>query len=256
MHYSCDIWAHRGGAYEAPENTIIAMRKSISIGVDGLEMDARLSRDNIPVIIHDATVDRTTNGHGEVASMTVRELKELDAGFWYKKNNHYPYRGKGITIPTLEEVLTSFPQTRINIELKNHSLNLPQQIQKILDDLRYKGSLLLASSSQKQLTYIRKHSSKNTMTAASIPESIKWLITGADRNFDAVELPHRWKAVESRFISLLISRRAQDSETECIIWTVNTRNDIIFWMKSGVDGIITDRPTLALATKTKVFNLR
>jgi len=109
-HHRPLILGHRGASHAAPQNTLKAFRLALEQGADGVELDVHLSRDGVPVIIHDARVDAHTDGHGAVADLTLAELKILDAG-------------EGERIPTLEEVLTSLPDTFIiNIELKSESL--------------------------------------------------------------------------------------------------------------------------------------
>lgn len=101
------ILGHRGASHAAPQNTLKAFRMALEQGADGVELDVHLSRDGVPVIIHDARVDAHTNGHGAVAELTLAELKALDAG-------------EGERIPTLEEVLAALPEHFIiNIELKS-----------------------------------------------------------------------------------------------------------------------------------------
>lgn len=107
------IIAHRGASGEYPENTLAAYRAAVEIGSDFFEIDARLSRDGIPVIMHDAKVDRTTNGSGAVADMTVEELKRLDAGAW----KHERFAGE--PVPTVEEAFAAFPDAGVVVELKS-----------------------------------------------------------------------------------------------------------------------------------------
>jgi glycerophosphoryl diester phosphodiesterase len=95
------VIAHRGNSADAPENTIASIKSAFAIGADLAEIDVRLSRDGVPVIIHDETVDRTTNGHGQVADLTIEELKRLDAGSWKDA------RFASERIPTLAEALTA-----------------------------------------------------------------------------------------------------------------------------------------------------
>jgi glycerophosphoryl diester phosphodiesterase len=113
-------FAHRGGSHLAPENTLAAFTLGARYGANALETDIQLTRDGEVVTIHDATVDRTTDGTGLVASSTLAELRRLDAGFRFTPDGGatYPMRGQGISIPTLAEVFAAFPTLRINIDLK------------------------------------------------------------------------------------------------------------------------------------------
>ncbi|MCI0545666.1 MAG: glycerophosphodiester phosphodiesterase, partial [Candidatus Rokubacteria bacterium] len=107
------VIAHRGASEEAPENTIAAFELALALGADGLEVDVHLSKDDQPVVIHDFTLERTTDGAGPVRALTARELKRLDAGGWMGT------RFRGQRIQNLHEVLERFrDRTRCWIELK------------------------------------------------------------------------------------------------------------------------------------------
>jgi glycerophosphoryl diester phosphodiesterase len=119
------VVAHRGGARQAPENTIAAFEKAnVSGVVNAIELDVQLSKDGHLVVIHDKTVDRTTNGQGPVGSHTLLELTRFDAGYHYTldQGKSFPYRAGGVTIPTLDQTLTSFPSMTFLVELKDSSL--------------------------------------------------------------------------------------------------------------------------------------
>ncbi|KAB8137530.1 glycerophosphodiester phosphodiesterase [Gracilibacillus oryzae] len=109
------VAAHRGFSSMYPENTLLAFKESLEKGVNMIEFDLRLSRDKVVMILHDETLDRTTNGTGPITDLTLRELKQLDAGSWL--GNEY----EGLKIPTLEELcelLKDYPDTLLNVEIK------------------------------------------------------------------------------------------------------------------------------------------
>ena len=107
------VWAHRGASAEAPENTLAAFRAAETAGADGIELDLRLSRDGIPMVVHDETVERVTDGRGAVAAMTRAELQALDAGGWFAP----VYAGE--RMPTLAEVLEwAGDRVLLNLEMK------------------------------------------------------------------------------------------------------------------------------------------
>ena len=107
------IWAHRGASCCKPENTLAAFTAAVESGADGLELDIHLSRDGIPVVIHDETLERTTDGYGPVAGMTSQQLQSLDAGSWFSAEF------SGEPIPVLEDVLKVFAgRLRLNLEIK------------------------------------------------------------------------------------------------------------------------------------------
>jgi len=137
--------AHQGGEDEFPSNTMYAFKRSLQVGADMLELDVGVTRDGRVVVMHDTTVDRTTNGHGTVASYTLKQLRKLDAAYWFSGGGNayrhdraraaYRLRGvatgrrrppKGFTaadfrVPTLTEVLRAFPHTPINVEIKGRT---------------------------------------------------------------------------------------------------------------------------------------
>jgi len=112
--------AHRGGAKFAPENTLVGFQRALEAGAGMLELDVHLTVDEHLVVIHDDTVDRTTNGFGRVREMSLSEVKNLDAGYEYAPYGGipHPYRNKGVTVPTLEEVYREFPDVPINVEIR------------------------------------------------------------------------------------------------------------------------------------------
>lgn len=114
------VIAHRGDSAHFPENTIPSFDRALELGVDAIEFDLRVSRDGEIVIIHDPTVDRTTNGSGPVSSLTLAELKALDAGAQFSPDGGrtYPFRRQGLTIPTFDEMLSRYGSTPLLIEVK------------------------------------------------------------------------------------------------------------------------------------------
>jgi glycerophosphoryl diester phosphodiesterase len=121
--------AHQGGEAEFPSNTMYAFKHSVQAGADMLELDVGVTKDGKVVVMHDTTLDRTTNGHGTIASHTLKQIRKLDAGYWFAggkaaydhKAKRHPFRRKGLKVPTLQEVLKAFPKTPINVEIKGRT---------------------------------------------------------------------------------------------------------------------------------------
>jgi glycerophosphoryl diester phosphodiesterase len=121
--------AHQGGEAEFPSNTMYAFQHSVKAGADMLELDVGVTKDNKVVVMHDTTLDRTTNGHGTIASHSLKQIRKLDAGYWFAggkapydhKAKRHPFRGKGLKVPTLQEVMKAFPKTPINVEIKGRT---------------------------------------------------------------------------------------------------------------------------------------
>ena len=127
------VFAHRGGAKLAPENTLASFARGMGEGSDGIECDVHLSRDGVPVVIHDATLDRTTDATGPVSARTADELARIDAGYRFETEGRFPFRGQGIGVPRLSQVLDTVPAGRIIIELKEGS---PELARRVLADIR------------------------------------------------------------------------------------------------------------------------
>ena len=129
------VYAHRGGAALRPENTIDAFDHGLSVGADGLELDVHLSRDGVVVVHHDETLERTTDARGPIAAFTADELARVDAGYWFRgaRMATFPFRGRGISVPTLRTVLRRYRDARLIIELK---MNDPELARADIDEVR------------------------------------------------------------------------------------------------------------------------
>jgi len=142
------IWAHRGASALAPENTLAAFTLAEAIGADGIELDVHLSRDGVPVVLHDETVDRTTDGRGAIARLTLEQLQQLDAGSWFDPDF------AGTRIPTLDEVLAwAGSRLRINIEIK--SADAGRAVLELLDD-HPQAQVLISSFDHALLSGLRR----------------------------------------------------------------------------------------------------
>jgi glycerophosphoryl diester phosphodiesterase len=156
------VIAHRGASSYAPENTIAAFDLALQMGAHHLELDVHLTRDDYLVIIHDDTVDRTTNGAGPVASQTLAGLQVLDAGAWFGE------AFVGAHIPTLAEVLTRYHgRVHLHIELKGHTAHLPQRT---VDLVRTHGMALHVTFTSFQHTHLQ------TMRACAPEFPTGWLV--------------------------------------------------------------------------------
>jgi len=141
------VIAHQGGDGLRPSNTLLAFQHAVDLGVDVLEMDVHRTADGALVLIHDATVDRTTDGSGALAAMTLAEVKTLDAAFrWPYQGETRPYRGRGVQVPTLAEVVERFPSLRYNVEIKPDSAEVGAALCDELTRLGAARRVLVASS--------------------------------------------------------------------------------------------------------------
>ena len=152
------VFGHRGAAGLAPENTLPSFALALALGADVLELDVHASRDGVIVVIHDPTLERTTNGSGAVREHSWHELQELDAGYQFTRDGHdYPYRGHGVRLPTLEMVLRRFPLACCNIEVKQEDPPIVEEVVRIITGLDAQQRVLLAAEHDSIMQHIRRH---------------------------------------------------------------------------------------------------
>lgn len=248
------VMAHRGGAGLWPENTAHAFRQSVALGVDVLEMDLHGTSDGALVVIHDATVERTTNGTGRVNALTLAELKKLDAGYrWTNDGGRtFPFRSKGITVPTLREVLDEFPSARLNIDIKQAQPSLVESFCRMLRENRATGRVTVASFSASTLAEFR-HACPEVRTSASIDEVFALasdLQAGRDIAADKtrvrlVQVPER--AFGQGWLTAELVAAAHRAGVEIHVWTINEEAAMRRFLALGVDGIMTDYPDKLIA---------
>jgi len=252
------LMAHRGGANLWPENTIFAFERATTLGVDLLELDVRLTADDNLVVIHDDTVDRTTNGHGLVREMTVQQLQELDAAYNFTPDNGttYPYRGQGIHIPTLEEVLNTFPQQRINIEIKDDDKNAAALLSEIITNYQAQHRVVVVSFHDAPLSYFRTLQPEvatgagpgETRTFYILNQLYLWRLHRP--HADAYQLPTTHGS--AHFDTAKFIDHAHQLNQQVHFWTINDPEEMKRLLQLGADGIITDRPDIGLEVFTNM----
>lgn len=246
------VFAHRGGAGLWPENTLFAFRQAWAMGVDVLEMDVHITRDGHVVVIHDESVDRTTNGSGLVRDFSLAELQALDAGYWFTPDGGttYPYRGKGIRIPTLEEVFDAFPDARFNIEVKPNDPAAASIVAKVIKRKGVEDRVIVGSFHHEVVQALRKEL-PHVATFASRQEIMSFWI------FQTLRLPRAWRPVPDtlqvpltyRFSGRNVTvvtprfvRAAHSLGVRVDVWTINDPDEMARLLDMGVDGIMTDYP--------------
>ncbi|MDZ7670966.1 MAG: glycerophosphodiester phosphodiesterase [Gammaproteobacteria bacterium] len=245
------VIAHQGGDGLRPGNTLVAFQNAVALGVDVLEMDVNQTRDGALVLIHDTTVDRTTNGRGAVADLTLAELKTLDAAYhWPHHGEERPYRGRGVRIPTLDEVITRFPRQRYNIELKPDAAGPAQALCATLERLNADRRVLVASFHAAAMEAFRE-ACPAVPTSAHAGE-MRWFYAQyrlgvwrlARPGAPALQVPQTsagFDLTEAGFIDAAASRGLHLD-----FWTINDPADMRLLLERGAGGIITDRPDLLL----------
>ncbi|HUR67787.1 MAG TPA: glycerophosphodiester phosphodiesterase [Candidatus Thermoplasmatota archaeon] len=266
-------FAHQGGEYEAPSDTMFALKSAIEKGADVLEMDLHRTSDGHIVVLHDATVDRTTEGTGRIDAMTLAQVQALDAAYWFVPDvgtthsaptSSYVYRGiatgarpppagyvaSDFTIPTLDDVLATFPGVRVNLEIK----------QTAPDTRPYEGELaaLLRAHGRKTDAMVVSFSDAAVeLFHAQAPEISTATGTGNAALFFASSqgpspgIPSIHQALQVPIvfegITVVTPEFVQDAHASGLavhVWTVDTRSEMEMLLDLGVDGIMTNRPTL------------
>ncbi|RXI97798.1 glycerophosphodiester phosphodiesterase [Anaerobacillus alkaliphilus] len=236
------IFAHRGSAGTHPENTMDAFQAALDAGADGIELDVQLTKDFIPVVIHDETVERTTNGTGWVKDLTLAELQQLDAGSWFSPSF------STARIPTLQEVLqwVSGTQLILNIELKNGIVRYPDIEKKVLElveQFNLMDRVIISSFNHYSLVEINQLNSE-IETAILFMEGLyepwnyaKGIGASGLHCFLAVAVPE-----------LIIG--AAKAGTPVRPFTVNEDHHIQALISGGCSAIITDWPEKAFKIRT------
>lgn len=237
--------AHRGGAGLMPENTLAAFLQADQLWrVDMIELDVRASKDGHCVVIHDATVDRTTNGTGNVADMTLTELQALDAGYRFTRDGGrtYPLRGQGIHIPTIAEVLAALPTMRFTVESKVATVQEP--LFRAVYEYRATERVIAAGERNAYRTKFRTYGGAKS---ASLEEALPfflmhklWLGRFSGVPADVVQTCEVYRG--RRIVSSRLVRDFHSRGVQLHVWTVNDERDMERLLDWGVDGLVTDRP--------------
>jgi glycerophosphoryl diester phosphodiesterase len=251
------VIAHRGGRSLGPENTLYTYRRAVDLGVDVLEIDVHLTHDNRLAVIHDKTVDRTTNGSGTVESLKLADLQKLDAAYRWSADGENPFslRGKGIKIPSLAEVFKEFPRMRINIEIKDPKPAALNSLCRTIKDHNMSQKVIIASFSAGALKKFRAICPA-VATSAGASEAI-WFYSlqkvhmesAYTPNAQALQVPEKYgdqRVVNKRFIEAAHARNVRVQ-----VWTINDIDSMKRLLKHGVDGIMTDYPQKLIALLKK-----
>lgn len=248
------LGAHRGGSKLAPENTLPAFRSAVADwGADLLEMDVRLTADGHVVVIHDPTVDRTTNGTGRVADLTLDEIRRLDAGYRFRDaEGHASYRNRGVVVPTFEEVLTACPDVRLNVETKESTVAAP--LVKVIARHGAEHRVLVTADREEWRADAVGYA--GPWGASRRQCLLFWLahfVPGGSAYTpacDAFQVPETWRGFQ--IVTARSVREAHRRNIPVHVWTVDDPEDMRRLLSLGVDSIQTDRPDLLAAVLTDV----
>jgi len=246
--------AHRGGSKIAPENTMVAFHRAVEWwGADMLELDVRLTRDGHVVVIHDETLDRTTDGEGPVAARTLDEIRALDAGCRFEgPDGGLSFRGTGVVVPTFGEVLAAFPDTRINVETKESRVAAP--LVEVIRRHRAEHRVLVAA----EVEASRQGARGYTGPWGASRHQVLWFwafhrLPGGGPYLppaDVLQVPELWKGM--RIVSQAFVRAAHRRNIPVQVWTVDDAESMKRLLAWGVDGIQSDRPDILAQVLTEV----
>jgi glycerophosphoryl diester phosphodiesterase len=235
------IIGHRGASGDAPENTLAAFDLAMAQNADGIEFDVHLSKDGVPVVIHDFTLKRTTSGRGRVRDHTAAELKRLDAGSWF--NRRFPGRADpsyaGESIPTLAETLT---WVRANhclayLEIKQGRVPYPGIAERVMVEIRSAGLASLVTVISFRSATIRQFRRLQGEIAAGLDCTRPLAAIQMAKSVGArTVLPH-WRFAGPRFIA-----RAHRAGLAVVVWGLDDREAMGRKLTQGMDGIITGYP--------------
>lgn len=242
------VIAHRGGNGLRPENTLYAFRQAVEMGVDVLEMDIRETADGALVVIHNETVDRTTDGQGRVNELQLEELESLDAGYRWSEDDGrtYPFRGQGIRIPTLADVLEALPKKRMLIEIKPASSLVASTFCRMVREHGRENTVLVASFHQSAIETFRRECPR--FATAATPEEVRsflmWDLAYLGKLFhpkaELFGVPESLGSLE--IVTPRFASQAHRLNTRVQVWTVNDVEEMKRLLDMGVDGIMTDYP--------------
>jgi glycerophosphoryl diester phosphodiesterase len=247
------VIGHRGNRAHSPEDTLESMREAVALGVDALEFDVHVTRDGVAVVHHDPTLERTTSGRGALAAHSLRELQQHDAGFHFTPDagRTFPWRDRGVRIPTLDAVLGEFPTLPMIIEIKTPAAT--RAVRDIVARHAAERRVIVAGF---EAASVRPLAGGPIPLGACTADLIRLLpaallgLRGGDAPFVAACIPptHLGLPVPVGAFARLMRRRGGVVH----VWTVNHAHEARALWERGVQGIISDDPAVMLAERARL----
>jgi glycerophosphoryl diester phosphodiesterase len=237
------VIAHRGASGHAPENTLPAFDLAVRQGADAIELDVRLTADGVPVVFHDATLDRITGHHGPLSAMSLAELGEMDAGarFTLDGGRSFPFRSAGVRIPALVEVLGGFPEMPLLLEVKEPAAQ--EEVRRVLLEERAVERCVLASEHHDALRVFREP----PFTVAASGQEIGALYRAvllrrvpASVSYQTLSVPLRYRGLPVPTRAFVAAARGLGCPVH--VWTVNDAATAQLLWGRGVAGMVTNLP--------------
>lgn len=239
------VIGHRGAAAFAPENTLPSFEHAIEVGADAVELDVQCSADGHVVVIHDPTLERTTDGTGSVENRTLAELRAFDAGYRFTTNEGatYPYRGQGVRISTLDEVVEAVGDLPVVVEIKSGRAG--EAMGTWLQQTPHRDRILIGGFDRENVAPAAPHARWRCMDQQDLTAYVLFGKVGLGRPFRprgaaAAMVPEKRSVI--RVVSRGFVRRAHADGFGVFVWTVNHPDDMRRLLDWGVDGILSDAP--------------
>lgn len=267
-------FAHQGGAREAPSNTLFAYRTALEKGADALEMDVHATADRRLIVLHDPSIDRTTNGSGSVDELTLEEIKSLDAAYWWvpghvttrdEADERYLFRGvaKGrrdppvgysdsdFKVPTLREVLEAFPGVYLNLDIKQSAPEAEpyeKELAELLAEFGRGDDVIVGSFIDSALASFRLLAPDVATSASPSEVASFWgsdadeIASGPTLPFVALQVPMEYGGIT--VVDEALVEKARAASIAVHVWTIDEESEMQQLLDLGVHGIMTDRPSL------------
>lgn len=250
------VLAHRGGLGLAPEHSMVALDNSYKLGVDGFEIDLRLTKDEEIVLFHDDSIDRTSDGIGLIKDYTLEELKKFNFGYHFQDfDGNYPYRDGKVEIVTLREVFEKYPNMYINMDIKDspdtyEGSLMPSKLWRLIEEYNAETRVVVTSFYSEQIDRFNLYA-QNKVALGAGESDVKKAYTAFTSQFghlyqpkvDVFQIPVKSKRLpldSPRFISYLANYNVPVH-----YWTINDEETMKKLLHNGAKGIITDRPDIA-----------
>jgi len=260
-------FAHQGGAWEWPSSTLFAIRRAIEAGATAIELDVHATKDGELVVCHDATIDRTTNGSGAIAELTHAEIRTLDNAYWFipgsdvapgRDPGDYPYRGRApddpdFRVATLREVLEEFPGVVLNLDIKQTAPAVApyeEPLARLLAEYEREDDVIVASfldDATARFAGLAPHVaiSAGTLAVTAFWRALNQGDEAPETDAVAFQVPERvgeTVVVDRRFLDA-----AHGAGKAVHVWTIDDEASMERLVDLGVDGIVTDLPSVLCA---------
>jgi glycerophosphoryl diester phosphodiesterase len=242
------LFAHRGASGEAPENTLIAFQRAVELGIVYAELDVHASRDGHVVVSHDATLERTTNGHGQIRKLSLAELQTFDAGYHFSSDGGqtFPFRATGVKIPTLGEILERFPTLHLTIEIKQTDPPIEELVLAAVRACGRENHVVLASEHDAVLVRVRALAPEiaTSFAYAEVLDFIQRVaanqLVGYQPPGQALQIPPVFQGIPLVTAQTVAAAHALGCEMHA--WTIDEPQEMKRLLDLGVDGIMSNFP--------------